>query len=73
MRRVRRRLDGRRFAFALGAITTVAGLGNAAYIEAKAGLAQVLLQGLGGKALQGRAQGGAQLRGAIAGGGWGGW
>lgn len=44
LRRVRRRLDGRRFAFALGALTTVAGLGNAAYIEAKAGLAQVLLR-----------------------------
>jgi len=44
LRRVRRRLDGRRFAFAIGALLAAAGFGNAAYIEAKAGLAQVLLR-----------------------------
>jgi sortase A len=44
LRRVRRRLDGRRFAFVAGALVAAAGFGNAAYIEAKAGVAQALLR-----------------------------
>ena len=44
LRRVRRRIDGRRFAFAIGALVAAAGFGNAAYIEAKAGVAQALLR-----------------------------